>query len=146
MWKSLSGVWLIVAPWTIAWQAPLSSDFSRSPGQYWSRSLFPSPGNLPNAGIKPRSPTLQAHYLQFEPPSTIMKSLNLICIPLNCFVLFCFVLLPWCLSGKESTCQCRRCRFSPWVGNIPWKRTWQPTSVFLLGESQVQRSLAGYSP
>ena len=28
---------------------------------------------------------------------------------------------------KESTCQCRRCRFNPWVGKIPWKRKWQPT-------------------
>ena len=37
-------------------------------------------------------------------------------------------------SGKELACQCRkrkRCRFSPWVGNISWKRAWQTTSVFL---------------
>ena len=37
-------------------------------------------------------------------------------------------------------------RFSTWVGNIPWRRAWQPTPVFLLGESHGQRSLAGYSP
>ena len=36
--------------------------------------------------------------------------------------------------------------FSPWVGKIPWRRTWQPTPVFLPGESLGQRSLAGYSP
>ena len=30
--------------------------------------------------------------------------------------------LPWWLSGKESTCQCMRCRFDPWVGKIPWRR------------------------
>ena len=36
------------------------------------------------------------------------------------------------LSGKESACQCRRRKFNPWVGKIPWKRKWQPTSVFLL--------------
>ena len=47
---------------------------------------------------------------------------------------------------KESTCQCRRCRFDLWVGKIPWRRKWQPTPVFLLGESHGQRSLAGYSP
>ena len=41
--------------------------------------------------------------------------------------------------------QCRRPRFDPWVGNIPWKRKWQPTPVFLPGESHGQRSLAGYS-
>ena len=45
--------------------------------------------------------------------------------------------------------QCRRCRklgFDPWVRKIPWRWKWQPTSVFLPGESPEQRSLAGYSP
>ena len=40
--------------------------------------------------------------------------------------------------GKEPTCQCRkhkRCELDPWVGKIPWKRAWQPTPVFLPGES-----------
>ena len=37
-------------------------------------------------------------------------------------------------------------RFNPWVRKIPWRRKWQPTLVFLLGESHEQRSLAGYSP
>ena len=52
-------------------------------------------------------------------------------------------------SGKEPTCQCKRCwtrRFHPWVGNIPWRRAWQPTPVFFPGESHGQRSLVGYSP
>ena len=52
-------------------------------------------------------------------------------------------------SGKEPTCQCRRhrrCGFSACVGKIPWRRAWQPTPVFLPGESHGQRSLAGYSP
>ena len=43
-----------------------------------------------------------------------------------------------CASGKESTCQCRRHKrhgFNPWVGKIPWRRAWQPTLVFLPGES-----------
>ena len=39
-----------------------------------------------------------------------------------------------------------RCGFNPWVGKIPWRRTWQPTLVFFPGESHGQRSLAGYSP
>ena len=41
-------------------------------------------------------------------------------------------------NGKESTCQCRRRKkhwFDPWVGNIPWRRSWQPTAVLLPGES-----------
>ena len=51
-------------------------------------------------------------------------------------------------SGKELACQCRRHKrrgFDPWVGMIPWRRAWQPTPVFLPGESHGQRSLAGYS-
>ena len=56
-----------------------------------------------------------------------------------------FGLLRW-LSDKESTCQCRRLGFNPWVGKIPWRRKWQPTPVFLPGEFHGQRSLAGYSP
>ena len=51
-------------------------------------------------------------------------------------------------SGKEATCQCRRhkrCRFDPWVWKIPWRRKWQPTPVFLPGESRGPGSLAGYS-
>ena len=50
---------------------------------------------------------------------------------------------------KQSACQCRRCkrhRFDPWVGKIPWSRKWRPTPVFLPGESHGQRSLMGYSP
>jgi len=54
--------------------------------------------------------------------------------------------LPWWLSGKESTCQCRRCRFDLWVGKIPWRRKLQTTPVFLPGKSHGQRSLVGYSP
>ena len=52
-------------------------------------------------------------------------------------------------SGKEPTCQCRRHKrygFDPWVGKIPWRRKWQPTAVFLPGESHGQRSLVGYNP
>ena len=40
----------------------------------------------------------------------------------------------------------KKCWFDPWVGKIPWRRAWQPTSVFLPGESYGQRSLGGYSP
>ena len=54
--------------------------------------------------------------------------------------------LPSWFSGKESAYQCRRCRFDPWVGKIPWGRKWQPALVFLPGESHRQKSLVGYSP
>ena len=42
--------------------------------------------------------------------------------------------LPWWISGRESTCQCRRHRFDPLVGKILWIRKWQPTPVFLPGK------------
>ena len=54
--------------------------------------------------------------------------------------------LPWWLSDKESSCQCRRYRFDPWDRKIPWRRKWQPPLVFLLGKSHGERSLASYSP
>ena len=50
------------------------------------------------------------------------------------------------VSDKESTCQCRRCKFGPWVRKIPWRRKWQPTPIFLTGKSHGQRSLVHYSP
>ena len=56
--------------------------------------------------------------------------------------------LPRWRSGKDSACQCRRCKscgFDPWVGKILWSRKWHPTPVFLPGESHGQRSLVGYS-
>ena len=49
----LSRVWLLVTPWTVAHQAPLSMEFSRQ--EYWSELPFTSPGDLPNPGIKPAS-------------------------------------------------------------------------------------------
>ena len=51
--------------------------------------------------------------------------------------------------GKEPACQyrrCKRCGFDLWVGKMPWRRAWQPTPVFLPGESHGKRSLVGYSP
>ena len=49
---------------------------------------------------------------------------------------------PSWLRGKESTCQNRRHGFNPWVKKMPWKRKWQPTPVFLPGESHGLGSLA----
>ena len=48
-------------------------------------------------------------------------------------------------SGTEPTCQGKRPGFNPWVGEMPWRRAWQPTPVFLPGDSHGQRSLAGYT-
>ena len=80
-WKSLSRVWLFATPWTVAHQAPISMEFSRH--EYWSGLPFPSPGDLSDPGIKPRSPTLQADSLPSKWPGK----------PLKLFVFFCGFLL-----------------------------------------------------
>ena len=59
--KSLSRVLLFATPWTAAHQALPSMGFSRQ--EYWSGLQFSSPGDLPEPGIKPRSPALQADAL-----------------------------------------------------------------------------------
>ena len=64
--KSLSCVQLSATLWTVAYQAPPSVGFSRQ--EYWSGLPFPSPGDLPNPGIKSGSPALQADALPSEPP------------------------------------------------------------------------------
>ena len=58
-----------VTPWTAAHQAPLSIGFSRQ--EHWSGLPFSSPRDLPNPGIKPRSPPWQADFLLSEPPGKL---------------------------------------------------------------------------
>ena len=64
--KLLSCVRLFATRWTVAYQASPSMEFSRQ--EYWNGLPFPSPGDLPNPGIEPRSPTLQADTLPSESP------------------------------------------------------------------------------
>ena len=59
-----------VIPWVVGFQDPLSIEFSRQ--DYWSR--FPSPEDLPNPGIEPGSPELQADSLPSEPQGTFMQN------------------------------------------------------------------------
>ena len=99
---SLSHAQLFVTPWTVARQAPLSMGFSRQ--KYWSGLPFPPPGDLPNPGIKPKFPALQADSLPAEPsgsPTSGLHSLILICpvgwlltaVTLNCPLSLCKVIL-----------------------------------------------------
>ena len=60
----LSHVQLFEIPWTVACQAPLSMEFSRQ--EYWSGLVLPSPEDLPDPGIEPGSPALQADSLPSE--------------------------------------------------------------------------------
>ena len=66
MCVSLSRVGLFATPWTVARQAPLSMGFSRQ--EYWSGLPFPSPGDLSDPGIEPRSSTPDADSLPSKPP------------------------------------------------------------------------------
>ena len=78
---SLSRVWLFVIPWAVAHQAPQSMEFSRQ--EYWSRLPFPSAGDLPDPGIEPRSPALQADSTIWA----IREGQNTKCVP-NTKILF----------------------------------------------------------
>ena len=79
----LSCVQLFVISWTVAQQVSLSMEFSR---QDWSGRLFPSPGVLPNPGIKPASPTLAGRFFTIEPPgnpnnyNNDISNIDIICV------------------------------------------------------------------
>jgi len=85
--KSLSRVRLFATPWTVAYQASLSMGFSRQ--EYWSGLPFPSPGDLPDPGIEPGSPTLEADTLTSEPPGkpTLIAAVPLGYTPLVIFAM-----------------------------------------------------------
>ena len=70
-WSCSSRVWLFATLWAVAHQAPPSMGFSRQ--EYWSGLPLPSPGDLPDPGIEPRCPSLQANALLSEP---LAKSWN----------------------------------------------------------------------
>ena len=67
-----SRVWLFATPWTIACQSPLSVRILQARILEWVAR--PSPGDLPNPGIEPRSPTLQVDSLLSEPPGKLMNT------------------------------------------------------------------------
>ena len=87
--NSFSRVWLFVTPWTVACQAPPPMGFSRQ--EYWSGLPFPSPGDLPDPGIEPTSPTLQVDALTSEPPGNKHRCRSLNKILTNQF----FSILSW---------------------------------------------------
>ena len=68
--RCFSCVWVFETLWTVTRQAPLSMGFSRQ--EYWSEAPFPSPGNLPDPRVKPRSPQFQEDSLPSEPPGKPM--------------------------------------------------------------------------
>ena len=89
--KSVSHVHLFATPWTVAYQAPLSMEFSKQ--GYWSGWPFPSPEDLPNPAIEAESPILQADVLLPEPPGTLRLLTFLLAI-----------LIPACASSSSAFC------------------------------------------
>ena len=75
----LSRVQLVLTPWTVAYQGSPSMEFSRQ--EYWNGLPFPSPGDLSDLGIEPRSPALQADALLSEPLGR--EQLELVAIPFS---------------------------------------------------------------
>ena len=75
IWMGAQSCLTLVTTWTVAHQVPLSMGFSRQ--EYWSGLPFPSPGDLPDPGIEPTSPALQADSLPPESPGKPHTLLNL---------------------------------------------------------------------
>ena len=101
--QSLSCVQLFATPWTVGHQALLSMGFSWQ--EYWSRLPFPTPGDLPDLGIEPESPALQADSIPTEPPGKPLCQLggdNL--FPQNNLFYHKFQLQKHIFSFKHVTC------------------------------------------
>ena len=77
--KLLSRVRLFATPWPVAYQVPPSMGFSRQ--ECWSGLPFPSPGDVPDPGIEPGSPTLRADALPSEPPGKLLDLLGPLLLP-----------------------------------------------------------------
>ena len=103
---------------------------------------------LSNTALGEDFPFFVCEWIEVSPKHSLVltpKILNVI----ECLLFESICLFTGGASGKEHACQDRRPKrlgFSPCVRKILWKREWQPTPVFLPGESHGQRSLAGYSP
>ena len=110
-----------VTPRTVACQAPLSMEFPRQ--EYWRGLPFPSPGHLPNPGIKLNISCLAGGFFTTEPPVSESYHKN--------------YMVPCILRASQVTrwlrihLQYRRHRFYLWIGKIPWRRKWQTSPVFL---------------
>ena len=146
----------------LGWCGRVSSGFPCKPSQNFSfRSYFP-PACYPQSGcrwnwrapssVAPAPPSMCLLSRDFQIPTLSEMWWNLLSSGFYAPVvstfmgLYWFKGLPLWLSGKESTCQCRKCDFDPWLKKIPWRREWQPTPVSLFGKSRGQRLLEGYSP
>ena len=120
--KSFSRVGLFATPWTVAYKTPLSMKFSRQ--EYWSGLPFPSPGDLPNPGIKPGSPALLEDSLLISLVAQTVKRLPA-------------VWETWIrsLDWEDSLEKEMASRFSTLAWKIPW--TEEPGSLQSTGSRRV---------
>ena len=109
--KSLSHVQLFATPWTVAHQAPPSIGFSRQ--EYCESFIY--------IALTPSKATC---------PTSTCKTVLYVLTTYN----ICSLRASQSLCDKESTCQCKKWGFNPWVRKIPWGRKQQPTPVFLAWE------------
>ena len=133
----------LATPWTVARQTPLSVGFSRQ--EYWSGLPCPSPGDLPNPGIEPRSPACRHNSLPTEPPGKPWAWGKLVTLLEKAVAPHSSTLawkIPWMEEpgGLQSVGSLRVGQ--DWAVSLSlftfmhWRRKWQPTPVFLPGESQ----------
>ena len=133
--KSLSHVILFVTPWTVTHQAPPSMEFSRQ--EYWSGLPLPSPGDLPDPGVEPRSIAGRCFTI------SATREVPFQCIDVSyCLFIYCFTFGLLLFSGFGWYIFVY-VMYIPVM--IPWTRAWQPAPIFLPGESHGQRSLTGYT-
>ena len=167
--KSLQSCPTLCDLWTIARQAPLSMGFSRQ--EYWGGLPCPSPGNLPNPGIKavsltspvlegrffttglrkwalPRKPMIQDAHLQkrwrIKHKHIHVHSHTTEQSTMKQFCMS-FTMSSLIAQLVKSLPAMQETRLNPGEGKIPWRRKWQPTPVFLPGEFHEQRNLVGCS-
>ena len=143
--KFLSHAWLFATPWTVAYQTPQSVKYSRQ--EYWSVLPFPSPGYLPNPGMEPGSPALQADALPSAPPGkpSLLKIAYVwrLCVCVCVCVFACLRVdggvvrgRTWTLCVCVCVCVCVCACARTWVdGGVVRGRTWTwVPSTFLCPE------------
>ena len=101
--------------------------------------MFPPPGDLPDPGIEPTSLVLAGGFSATGPPGKCPGLMLSAAFITRASQMVLVVKNPPADAGNV------RLRFNPWVRKIPWRKAWQPTPVFVPGESHRQRSLAVYS-
>ena len=127
-------------PRKVACQISLSVGFSRQ--VYWSGLPFPPPEDLSHPGIEPGSPAASAFQGDSLSPSHRRGLGKFLFSP--CKGECCVALVVKNLPANAR--RHKRLGFNSCVGEILWRRNWQPTPVFSLVKSHRRRSLAGYRP